>query len=294
MTHLHKVPTISIIMPSFNQGEFIEKAIQSVISQTATNWELIIIDGGSTDDTKDVVNRYKKYISHLISERDNGQADAIKKGFELSRGEILCWLNSDDIFWPHTVQMVTECMVQSQCDWAYGEGSKFVYSTRKNTFSEKNMYSTCGEHLNLGKRYRLFQPAVFFTRDIYFQSGGINVDLHFVLDWDLFKRFSNISTPKYLNVKLASAHIHNMQKSMPNNKNDLLKRGSEIFNLIDKGPKDTYYADFLLIYHIFRFTNALPWLFGRFGFFILLPLLILKSYNMKRIRNFIMAYKVLK
>ena len=94
-------PKISIVMPSYNQAEFIEKSILSVLNQDYKNFELIIIDGGSNDGTIEIIKKYQDYISFWVSEKDKGQSDALNKGFKLSSGEIYGWLNSDDIYLPN-------------------------------------------------------------------------------------------------------------------------------------------------------------------------------------------------
>ena len=94
-------PKISIVMPSYNQAEFIEKSILSVLNQDYKNIELIIIDGGSNDGTIEIIKKYQDYIFFWVSEKDKGQSDALNKGFKLASGEIYGWLNSDDIYLPN-------------------------------------------------------------------------------------------------------------------------------------------------------------------------------------------------
>ena len=92
-------PLVTIVTPSYNQGQFIEETILSVLNQTYNNIQYIIIDGDSTDGTKKVLDKYKNRVDVIISEKDKGQTDAINKGFKLAKGELVGWLNSDDIFY---------------------------------------------------------------------------------------------------------------------------------------------------------------------------------------------------
>ncbi|OYU92630.1 MAG: glycosyltransferase, partial [Bacteroidetes bacterium B1(2017)] len=104
MTHLNLLFTI--ITPSFNQGEFIEATILSVLNQTYKNIQYIIVDGGSTDNTMDIVNKYRDSIDIIVHEKDKGQSDAINKGFKLSKGDLIGWINSDDILYPTCVENI--------------------------------------------------------------------------------------------------------------------------------------------------------------------------------------------
>ncbi|RYE40071.1 MAG: glycosyltransferase, partial [Sphingobacteriales bacterium] len=100
------VPKISVITPSFNQGEYLEDTILSVIGQNYPNLEYIIIDGGSADNSVSIIKKYETHLSYWISEKDKGQSHAINKGFGLATGDILCWLNSDDLLLPSTLSYI--------------------------------------------------------------------------------------------------------------------------------------------------------------------------------------------
>src|ERR1035437_8370385 len=120
-------PLITIVTPSFNQGQFIEETILSVLNQTYKNIQYIIVDGGSTDQTMDVVNKYKDKIDIIINEKDDGQTDAINKGFKLAKGELVGWINSDDMLYPECVEKIVELYIEKP-DGAiyYGSKSNFI------------------------------------------------------------------------------------------------------------------------------------------------------------------------
>ena len=111
-------PTISIVTPSYNQGEFLEKTIQSVLSQEYPNLEYVVIDGGSTDDSIDIIRRYEDQLAYWVSEPDGGMYDAINKGFSKTTGDIMGWLNADDLYTSWTLQIVGEiCSTFPEVEW---------------------------------------------------------------------------------------------------------------------------------------------------------------------------------
>src|SRR5215831_18533986 len=114
------VPRISIVTPSYNQGRFIEETIQSVLSQDYPNLEYIIIDGGSKDQSVDIIRKYEKRLAYWVSEKDSGAADAIAKGFRRATGDIMAYLNSDDLYSPETLRAVAEVFQAGRSDVVYG------------------------------------------------------------------------------------------------------------------------------------------------------------------------------
>ena len=261
---------ISVIVPSFNQGAFIEKTIQSIINQSYTNWELIIIDGGSKDETLSIVERYNSYITYFCSEKDEGQSHAITKGFEIATGSILCWLNSDDVFEKDTLYLVSENLKSREYLWTYGGGEKLLKSKIFKKYVPKRMYTTWHAHRKLSYIYRLFQPAVFFTRELYFRSGGIDRDLHFIMDWDLFYRFNHITAPKIIFEKLAKAHIHTSQKSSNTEFSVKLARASEIQEFLRERATTEYFFCFDKVFKVFCQTQGRLWKIKHTGFLLLL------------------------
>jgi glycosyltransferase involved in cell wall biosynthesis len=180
-------PKISVIMPTFNQGKYIERAIQSVISQGYSNLEFIIIDNLSTDETKNIVNKYLSNIDFYIRENDSGQSNAINKGFKLASGTFLTWLNSDDILLPNVLKQISvEYNKNRQIKWFLGNViwiDKFdqVLLLRKgekyNEFLAKNYYAfSCG-------------PSSFFKSDLLKLHGYLREDMHYMMDTELWNRF---------------------------------------------------------------------------------------------------------
>jgi glycosyltransferase involved in cell wall biosynthesis len=181
-------PRASIVTPSCNQGRFIEEAILCVKNQDYPNIEHIIIDGGSTDETLDVIQRYEgTYKMRWVSEPDEGQADALNKGFKLVRGEVLGWLNADDTYQPGAVgSAVAWLQSHPAVDLVYGgfnfisEGGETLYTHIPPKFSlEKLLYGDI-----------IPQAAMFFRRRMIEEIGGVDLNLHYVMDWEFVLRIA--------------------------------------------------------------------------------------------------------
>jgi glycosyltransferase involved in cell wall biosynthesis len=174
-----KCPKISIITPSYNQGDYIKQTIESVLGQGYPNLEYIIIDGGSNDNTLKIIRRYEKYLHYLVSERDNGQSDAINKGFARATGDVINWLNSDDYYYPGALSHVGEM---------FRDISINVYSGRSRVFSESHEYLSTGIDIyptNLEKTIgwaRIDQPETFFRKSVWDLLGPLDQRFHFVMD----------------------------------------------------------------------------------------------------------------
>lgn len=177
----------SIVVPSFNQGKFLGQTLASVLAQGDVDIELIVVDGGSTDGTVEVVRRFSSRISTFICESDGGQAEAINKGMRLATGHVLGWLNSDDMYFPDILR---------QAAGAIGDPTKpsFVYGDALLYNEEKG---SAGIHqVPKFDRNRLchddflVQPSCFWTRKLWDLTGELDESLHFMLDWDWFLRAS--------------------------------------------------------------------------------------------------------
>jgi glycosyltransferase involved in cell wall biosynthesis len=211
-----KWPKISVITPSYNQGQFIEETIKSVIEQNYPNLEYIIIDGGSTDNSVSIIKKYaKKYpkIIRWVSEKDRGQSDAINKGLRMSTGEILCYLNSDDCFTKKTLFKVAEFFRKNpHAEWLTGD-YKIVND------KGKEMHSSIGLYKKLWRKFPykftllltnyINQPSTFWKRKVYEKVGEFEVKYRYNMDFDYWIRIFNAGFRLYvLEEKLSEFRIH--------------------------------------------------------------------------------------
>ncbi len=215
MTNSAKVlalPLVSIVTPSFNQGQFLEETILSVLQQEYQNVEYIIIDGGSTDNSLEVIKRYEHRLAYWVSEKDCGQADAINKGFQRSTGQIVGWLNSDDLLYPAAIKdVVNEFQRNSDLELIYGDvdyGPSTDAILRKisgNTVVFKNMMRSL--------QVPIPQQGSLWKRSVLNKIGHLNPRWHVVLDRDFFIRAASECKLLYLPMTLGLFRDHNLSKS---------------------------------------------------------------------------------
>ena len=204
-------PLVSIVTPSLNQARFIEETIESVLSQDYPHLEYIVVDGGSTDGTHEVLRRYGGRLQ-WISEADSGQAQAINKGFGLARGGILAWLNSDDTYLPGAVSAAVEHLTaHPTCAMVYGEG----YLIDERGAAIRRFPAT--EPFDLWKLVYvidfILQQTTFFRRTALDAVGYLDEDLHWGLDWDLFIRIGKRFPVDYLPREMANLREHREAKT---------------------------------------------------------------------------------
>ncbi len=184
-------PLVSIVTPSFNSEAFIEETILSVAGQTYPYVEHIVIDGGSTDTTVEIIGRHETSISRWVSEADDGQGDALRKGFDLATGDILAWINSDDVYQSNAIESAVDALQRSGSDVVYGNLP--LIDAEGRAIGEWR----CWPYLPFFSRrgflyggFRILQPAAFWTRDIYDRVGGIDPSYLHCMDADLITRFA--------------------------------------------------------------------------------------------------------
>jgi glycosyltransferase involved in cell wall biosynthesis len=206
-------PRISIVTPSYNQGQFLEETIRSILLQGYPNLEYIIMDGGSTDNSIEIIKKYEPWLTYWVSEKDRGQSHAINKGFKHSTGEIMAWLNSDDIYLnrclrtvvseiPRNKGILVGAVIESDC------------STGEETYIFKN--PSFDQMLFYGRVVP--QASTFWTRDLWELIKPVDEDLNYVMDYALLiKMFPVANEIKFLEKSLSLLHLHEAQKTQIKN-----------------------------------------------------------------------------
>lgn len=207
------LPKISIITPSYNQGHFIEETITSVLDQGYPNLEYIIMDGGSKDNTVEVIKKYEKHITYWVSERDKGQSDAINKGFARATGDVINWLNSDDYYAKGTLQRVGEVFSDPHVNVYLGIsrvfGNNGEYNSNGTDFYPGNTEKTIGWA-------RIDQPETFFRKSCLDKIGYADEQFHYVMDRELWIRYLinfGIDQVKKTNDLLVNFRVHDDSKT---------------------------------------------------------------------------------
>lgn len=204
-------PKVSVITPSYNQGQFIEETIKSILLQNYPNLEYIVLDGGSTDNSLEVLKKYSDFITYWNSERDKGQSDAINKGFKLSSGEIIAWLNSDDMYCPGTIEKVVEFFQDNpDISIVYGD---FLNLYEQDPSQNHIVHSGEFSFKKLITRDFIGQPTTFFRREALFNVGLLDETLQNSLDYDLFLKLGLKFRFGYIPEVLAVYRWHEESKS---------------------------------------------------------------------------------
>lgn len=222
------LPKITIITPSYNQGQFIEETILSVINQGYPNLEYIIIDGGSTDNTVDVIKKYEKYIHYWVSEKDTGQANAINKGLKIATGQIINWLNSDDVLLPGALALVAQ-------RFAEHPGAIIIHG-RIQYFGAASYYSQNIPQKDLEIRYAAHicmpQPACFFKKKLIDEQGLLDESMHFSMDTDLYVRAGLHYQLAQVDDVFAKFRLHESSKSVSVFNKTFLEDNKRIFSRV--------------------------------------------------------------
>jgi glycosyltransferase involved in cell wall biosynthesis len=204
-------PLVSVITPSYNQVDFLEDTIKSVLAQDYPSIEYLIVDGGSTDGSVDTIRKYSSHLAWWVSEPDEGQASAINKGMSKAKGEIVAWLNSDDIYLPGAVGQAVEAFHSNQgVGMVYGNALTIDSGGRpikELIFPDWEMKDLIGFRI-------ICQPAVFMKRNLYEQVAGLDLNYHYMLDHHLWIRIANQKPIKHIPDLWAAARHHKSAKNV--------------------------------------------------------------------------------
>ena len=202
--------SISIVIPSLNQGQYIEKCLKSIIDQRYPNLQIIVVDGQSSDETPDVLSRYEDQLSEVIIEADHGQSDALAKGFALAKGDIQCYLNTDDFLLPGALARVSALFSK----WPHVD---MIYSNRL-TVNEHDELIDCwmlpSHSRYLMERWDYIpQETCFWRKTLYSRTDGIDTTLDFCMDYDLFIKFMRTGRVIHIADFLAVFRRHGKSKT---------------------------------------------------------------------------------
>jgi glycosyltransferase involved in cell wall biosynthesis len=241
---MNQRPKISIITPSYNQGQYLEETILSVLGQNYSNLEYIIIDGGSTDNSVEIIKKYENQLTFWVSEKDSGQSNAINKGIKKASGDIIAWLNSDDMYLPNILQEISVVFENGFNGILYGEcihfedrptnietrGSSVIENAKKKSLSMVDF---------------LIQPATFWCKDTWEKVGPLNENSHFAFDWEWFLKAEKLGVAfKGIKKPLALYRIHSNHKSALGG----YKRQQEVLNIYQEyTPNHGYHLYKMLI-----------------------------------------------
>lgn len=206
-------PKISIVVPSYNQGQFVEENLLSIINKEYPNLELFVIDGGSSDKSVEIIKKYERHITWWVSEKDSGQSEAINKGLNRATGEIITWINSDDILTPEALYKVAKYFSGLPSDIGLIHGGTILFN-EKGEIKKDWGYSNPSLERNLaGMAFP--QPGAFFLKKYLDKAGcKVNEQLHYGMDYDLFSRLACVC--RFFPVKdiFSKYRLHGSSKSV--------------------------------------------------------------------------------
>jgi glycosyltransferase involved in cell wall biosynthesis len=209
---MNPTPLVSIVTPSYNQARFIEETIQSVLGQDYPRIEYLIVDGGSTDGSVEIIRRYADRLGWWVSERDQGQTDAINKGFARANGEILAWINSDDTYLPQAVsQAVAALQSHPQAGMVYGDAN--LIDEHGAVLGKFPARQTDYRRLRQGYVH-IPQQAAFFRADLWRKIGPLDPTFYFAMDYDLWVRLAGQAPLVYTPQLWANFRLHQTGKSV--------------------------------------------------------------------------------
>jgi len=224
-------PLVSIITPSFNQAEYLEETIRSVLEQNYPRIEYLIIDGASTDGSVDLIRKYEDHLAYWVSEKDHGQAEAINKGLARATGDIVAWINSDDFYFQGAVASAGRVFeTHPDAGLVYGdtvavdENGEFIHFPKYGLWDLEDLLA-----FNI-----IGQPAVFMRREILLRAGFLDPSFHFLLDHQLWIRMASHAPILHVPERWAAGRFHDSAKNVA----QAAKFGDEAFRILDWAKSD--------------------------------------------------------
>ncbi len=222
----NKIPLVSIVINSFNQAAYLEKTIQSVLQQDYSNLEILLVDGGSTDGSLEIIKRYANRFAWWISEKDNGQAEGINKGLRQAKGELVAWLNSDDFYLPGAITRAVDYWI-SQSDIVLIYGDVIAVDERGKVM---NRMTTGDWQLQELMEFKIInQPAVFMNRSALVNSGYLDLNYHYLLDHHLWLRIASQGKVMHIPDLWAAGRFHSAAKNIA----AAASFGEEAYRMVD-------------------------------------------------------------
>lgn len=207
-------PKISIVTPSYSQGQYLEDTILSVLGQGYPNLEYLIYDAVSFDNSVAIIKKYEKELTYWVSEKDKGQADAINKGFAKATGEILMWLNSDDILMPNVLHFIAKQYIEKGDGIYFGNCIHFKENPDGSLYTRGSEASKYFNTISLELTDTIIQPSSFWSKKVWLQNGKLKDSFHFGFDWEWFLRAKNNNIPFYsINKPISLYRFHAEHKS---------------------------------------------------------------------------------
>jgi len=204
------LPLVSIVTPSYNQAQFLEETILSVLNQDYPNLEYIIIDGGSSDGSVDIIRKYEKRLAYWVSEPDRGQSHAMNKGIACATGDILFWLNADDLCLPGAFSSVAEAFSKQPLPRIVIGQAYIIDHEGKLRGQLKSQFTSWADLAT--RKCKIRQVAAFFDRKLFDELGGLDESLDYAMDTDLLLRFTHLYPPLIINEYLGAFKLHQANK----------------------------------------------------------------------------------
>lgn len=230
------LPKITIITPSYNQGYFLEQTIDSVLSQNYPHLEYMVIDGGSVDNSVEIIKKYEKYLAYWVSEKDKGQSDAINKGLQKATGDIVNWLNSDDYYEKNTLNIIGKSFENLQvhvvCGRSrifYDEGNQTSHFSSGTDIYKNNLAKTIGWA-------RIDQPETFFRASAIQKMGFVNDKFHYVMDkewWIRYLLLFGLDNILQIEDVLVNFRLHGDSKTVSQQKGFQIETNSLFYELAE-------------------------------------------------------------